>query len=343
MSQFNLQRDRLPRPSRLVVFLACGSALFSCWVGWVPAQVGSSPESLEKSYKPEMLAGVALQPALRAEVETALQTRHYERAEAILLDQHEKNPISAPLLVLLGRIFFLDGKYENCAIALKKADKLSPLPDSARFTLAMTYVAMNHPTWARPEIEKLERDNPMKALYPYWVSRLDYHDMHLDEAVAQVQRAIRLDPNFMKAYDNLGLYLEGLGKYDDAIKAYQTAIALDRTNKVRSPWPAHNLGALLTKMGRVDEAEPYLRESLRNDPRFPKAYFQLGLLLEKQRKDDAALRALRQAIEFDADYAEPYLVLGRILQRQHNPAEAQKAFDSFEKLKNDDKKRNLLE
>ena len=343
MSEFNLQRDRLPRPPRLVVLFACISGLCIGWVGRVTAQVASAPEPLEKSYTPDMLAGVALEPTVRAEVESALQARHYERAEAILLDQHDKNPISAPLLVLLGRIFFLDGKYENCAIALKKADKLTPLPDSARFTLAMTYVAMNHPTWARPEIERLERDNPTKALYPYWLSRLDYHDMHLDEAVAHAQKAIQLDPNFMKAYDNLGLYLEGLGRYDEAIKAYQTAIGLDRANKVQSPWPAHNLGALLTKMGRVDEAEPYLRESLREDPRFPKAYFQLGLLLEKQRKDDAALHALRQAIGFDPDYAEPYLVLGRILQRQHQPAEAQKAFNSFEKLKNDDKKRNLLE
>jgi len=93
----------------------------------------------------------------------------------------------------------------------------------------------------------------------------------------------------------------------------------------------------------VDEAEPYLRESLREDPHFPKAYFQLGLLLEKQRKDDEAERALRQAIEFDPNYAEPYLVLGRILQRQHNPAAAQKAFATFEKLKNEDKKQGLVE
>ena len=93
----------------------------------------------------------------------------------------------------------------------------------------------------------------------------------------------------------------------------------------------------------MDEAEPYLRESLQEDPRFPKAYFQLGLLLEKRRNDNDALAALKQAIAFDPDYAEPYLVLGRILQRQHDPAGAQKAFDAFEKLKNDDKTRNLFE
>jgi superkiller protein 3 len=295
------------------------------------------------TYDPSMLVGVTLDPSVRASVGEALQGRQYDRAEAILLDQHNKNPNSAPLLALLGRIFFLDGKFENCAIALKKADKLSPLEDRCRFTLAMAYMAMKRPGWARPEIEKLMQADPNKALYPYWLSRLDYHDMHMVEAVTHVQRAIQLDPNFMKAYDNLGLYLEGLGKFDEAIRAYQNAIRLNRANSLHSPWPTHNLGALLSKLGRLDEAEPYLRESLREDPRFPKAYFQLGLLLEKRLKDNDAVQALKQAIAFDPDYAEPYFILGKILQRQHDAAAAQQAFEAFEKLKNNDKMRNLTE
>jgi tetratricopeptide (TPR) repeat protein len=187
------------------------------------------------------------------------------------------------------------------------------------------------------------RADPNKALYPYWLSRLDYHDMRLGEAVTHIQRAIQLDPNFMKAYDNLGLYLEGLGKYDEAILAYQTAVRLNRADSRHSPWPTHNLGALLSTLGRLDEAEPYIKESLNEDPRFPKAYFQLGLLLEKRRKDSDAVQALKQAIALDPDYAEPYFILGKILQRRHDFVAAQKAFDAFKKLKNGDKIRDLSE
>jgi tetratricopeptide (TPR) repeat protein len=297
----------------------------------------------EKTYNPSMLVGVPMDPPVRARAEDALQGQQYNRAEAIILDQHNKNPGSAPILVLLGRIFFLDGKYENCAIALKKAEKLSPLKEGPRFTLAMAYVAMNRPGWARPEIERLMQADPNKALYPYWLSRIDYHDMHLGDAVTHIQRAIQLDPDFMKAYDNLGLYLEGLGKYDEAVLAYQTAVRLNRAESLHSPWPAHNLGALLSKLGRLDEAEPCIKESLQEDPRFPKAYFQLGLLLEKRLKDDDAVQALKQASALDPDYAEPYLVLGKILQRQHDVAAAQKAFDTFKKLKNENQIRSLSE
>jgi tetratricopeptide (TPR) repeat protein len=147
----------------------------------------------------------------------------------------------------------------------------------------------------------------------------------------------------MKAYDNLGLYLEALGKSDEAILAYQTAVRLNRSNSLHSPWPTHNLGALLSKLGRLDEAEPYLKESIKEDPRFPKAYFQLGLLLEKRLKDNDAVQALQQAIALDPDYGEPYYILGKILRRRHDFVAAQKAFDAFKKLKNDDKIRNLSE
>jgi hypothetical protein len=52
-------------------------------------------------------------------------------------------------------VFFLDGKYLNVAIALKKAEKVSPLDDQSRFQLAMSYVILNHAGWARPELREV--------------------------------------------------------------------------------------------------------------------------------------------------------------------------------------------
>jgi tetratricopeptide (TPR) repeat protein len=321
---------------RSIGLLVCSAAVVLIAVVRVGAQAGLPLDIPETGDNPSMLMGVPLDPPDRARVEEALKGRQYDRAEAILLGQYNKNPRSAPLLVLLGRIFFLDKKYENCAIALKKAEKLSPLEDRYHFKLAMAYVAMKHPDWARPEIERLMRADPNKALYPYWVSRLDYHDKRVGDAVTHIQRAIQLDPKFMKAYDNLGLYLEYLGKYDKAILAYQTAIRLNRADGLHSPWPTHNLGALLTELGRLDEAEPYLKESVQEDPKFPKAYFQLGKLLEKRMQDDDAIKVLKQAIDLDPHFAEPYYVLGRILQRRHDSETAREALDTFKKLKDHD-------
>ncbi len=99
----------------------------------------------------------------------------------------------------------------------------------------------------------------------------------------------------MKAYDNLGLSYEALGNMMKPIRSYQEAIRLNRQKSSNSPWPLLNLGTLLVKLGRLEEAESYLRESLQYDPKFPQAHYQMGLLLEKQNKDAEAIRELEQA------------------------------------------------
>lgn len=323
----NLGRDFLPK--RLAVAVIFVTVIAVCG----RAQQDSLTAILQSNPSPEWLQEAPLDPSLRTAVQEAVKNRHYQRAEALVLEQHNKNLGSSALLAVLGNIFFLDGQYLNCAVAMKKADALTPLGERNRFTLAMAYIALKHGDWAQPEIQKLAQENPRNALYPYWLSRLAYHDMHLLEAVAEVEKAIQLDPRFMKAYDNLGLYQEGLGRHDEAIQAYQHAVRLNQENGLHSPWPACNLGALLNKLGRLDEAETYLTQSLKDVPGFPQAHFQLGLLLEKRSKDSDAIRELRHAVGSDPSYAEPYFVLGRILQREHKTEEAEEAFNTFKRLK----------
>jgi len=237
------------------------------------------------------------------------------------------------LLKFAASVFFLDGEYLNTAIALKKAEALAPLDNPSRFTLALAYIILNHRDWARPELETLVKSDPRNALYPYWLGRIDYDAMQFTSAVANFQKALALDPAYMKTYDNLGLCYEALGQYDEAIKTYEQAIRLNREKAQPSPWPPVNLGTLLVKLGRLEEAESALLESLRYDPRFPQARYQMGLLLEKQKKDNEAVAQLKLAAEFKPNYAEPHYVLGRIYKRQGDIKNAELAWATFQKLK----------
>lgn len=170
-------------------------------------------------------------------------------------------------------------------------------------------------------------------MYPYWFGRIEYDAMQFTAAVGYFQHALQIDPNFMKAYDNLGLCYEALGNYDEATQTYKEAIRLSRTKPVCSPWPPLNLATLLVKIGRLEEAEAYLQESLRCDPRFPKAHYQMGLMLEKQKKDNDALRELKEAVANDPSYAEPHYLLGRIYRRRGDPQKADAEWATFQKLK----------
>jgi tetratricopeptide (TPR) repeat protein len=279
------------------------------------------------------LSNAPLARRQQEELAKAVHAHEYVHAEKLLLSEINSHPHSSELLRILGGVFFLDGKYLNSAIAYKKAEALAPLDAPSRYTLAMAYIVLKHPDWARPELEKLERLDPHSPLYPYWLSRLDYDAMRFKQAIEEARQAIKVDSNFMKAYDSLGLCYEALGQYDKAVSAYRQALQLNQKDQAPSPWPCLNLGALLVKLGHLDEAKSILAEALRIDPRFPSAHFELGLLLEREGKYRASLIELQKAIQFDPSYADPYFILGRIYQRLGEKEKAERALGKFHRLK----------
>ena len=312
---------RSRRLAGVVVLLAVGAEAQDTPREAVPPRLGT--EGLARSLDGER----------RARLEEALQSGAHEQAEALLVEAIERAPDSPDLLRLLGGVFFVQGRYLNAAVALKKAEALSPLDARSRLTLVMSYVVLGRRDWARPELERLARDDPKSPLYPYWTARLDYDDRRYAEAVKGFLHAVALDPGFMKAHDNLGLCYEALGRYDDAVRSHEEAIRLNRELQPPSPWPALNLGILLTRLDRLDEALALFRESLRADPRFPQAHYQLGVTLEKKGRSAEAVPPLVEAARLDPDYPEPHYALARIHRRNGAVARADEALATFQRLR----------
>lgn len=320
--------------------MRCTVFILTCVTGWVVVS-GQEPQLRDVPstvLSPPATLSVPLDPSRRATIEESINARRYTRAEILLMEEIEKHSRSPELLTLLGGVFFLHGKYLNSIDAMKKAEALAPLDNRSRFTLAMSYIILNHEDWARPELEKLAQSDLRNALYPYWVSRLDYDANLLTSAVGNARKALELDPGFMKAYNILGLCYEALGRHDEAVGAYKEAIGLNRQRKLNSPWPPLNLGALLIKLGRLAEAEVLLRESLRYDPKLAQAHYRMGLLLAKKKKDSEAIQELTQAATLDPTYAEPHYVLGSIYEHNGDSKKAETAWSTFQKLKKQKRK-----
>src|SRR5216117_883489 len=98
-------------------------------------------------------------------------------------------------------------------------------------------------------------------------------------------------------------------------------------------------GTSLVKSGKLDEAEAYLRESLRYDPAFAQAHCHLGVLLEKQRKPEEAVKELDQAATLDPAYPDPHYALARIYRKRGDLDKADKALATFLKLKSPEGKK----
>lgn len=299
-----------------------------------PASQEPPPESREAPrINGRDLDSVGIDAGRRARIDEALRTGAYDHAQALLLEEVERNPRSPELLRVLGGVLFVTGEYLSSAIALKKAEALAPLDARSRFTLAMSYVVMRQRRWARLELGRLADDEPRNALYPYWLARLDYDEEHYAAAVEGFRRVLALDPGYLKAHDNLGLAYEALGRYDEAMESYQKAVRLNRERKARSPWPALNLGILLTRLDRFDDAEPLLRESAVQDPRFAQARYQLGRLLEMKARPADAIAELTAAVDLDPTYAEPHYALARLYRRAGETEKADGALARFQALR----------
>jgi tetratricopeptide (TPR) repeat protein len=284
------------------------------------------------------LQSLSLDPARRAALQAAVQKRDYAFAEQLLAEEARRDPSSPAILLVLGNVLFLDGQYLNAAVALKKADRLSRLDERHRLLLALSYIAMGRLNWAGPELDKLAQANPSNAVYPYWLSRVAYSKNHIRAALAQAQKAVQLDPNYMKAYDQLGLCYENADEPEQAITAYREAIRLNRKLPAQSPWPLANLGTLLFRLERFDEAEASLREAIAIDPRFPVARFRLGRVLERKERLDEAIAELEQAARLNPSYPEPHYALSRIHRRREQADAARRELRTFQELKSMEKR-----
>ena len=279
--------------------------------------------------------GLRVDPGRRARIAEALQAGDYARAETLLLEAAEAQPDSAEVLRLLGGVLFVRGHPLNAAAAFKKAEALEPLDERSRFTLVMSYVVLGRRDWARPELEALSEAAPRNPLYAYWTGRVDYDDGQYAAAIGHLLRAIELDPGFMKAHDNLGLCYEALGRFDEAVSSFEAAIRLNRESQPRSPWPALNLGLLLIKLDRLDQAEARFREAIGDDPGFPQAHYQLGLVLDDSGRAQDAIPELEEAARLDEGYAEPHFALARLYRRAGDSEKARLALERFQQIKDE--------
>lgn len=284
----------------------------------------------------ENTTNILLPEKLRVEVEATLKRRDFKQAEKLLvneINQQQNSAETAKLLTFTAGIFFLDGDWLNTAICYKKAEKISPLDVSSRFTLAMAYLKLNQPSWAIPELKKLAQEQPENALYIYWLGRIDYDAQKYDQAVIKLRKVVELDPKMMRAHDNLGLTYEHLSDNEAAVKSYRTAIELNRQQVNPSPWPFLNLAILLIGKNELSEAAILLREAQHFDAKLPQIHYNLGQVLEKQNKSTEAKEALLQAITLDQNYAEPHYTLSRIYQKQGEKIKAKEELELFQKLK----------
>ena len=277
----------------------------------------------------------ALEASGKGEIAAAaLAEKNFARVEELLASERPSNSGDrASLLSLLGAVEFLEGNMRSAAASFQEAARLAPLEDSDRFTLAMALIKLGNGTQSRVLLEELSKGHPERAIYVYWLGRLDYDERRYDNAVLRLQKATELDPESARAWDALGLAFDMQGRPEQALRALQQSAILNRRLAQPSPWPPHDFGCLLLRTEKPQEAEAVLREALRYNPAMPEAHYHLGRVLQKEERNKEAIDQYLAAISLDAASTDACYSLAMLYRKLHREEDAKAMFAEMARRK----------
>ncbi len=99
------------------------------------------------------------------------------------------------------------------------------------------------------------------------------------------------------------VYLRRVGRLDEAVDAYRTAIDLG-IDGAADAWS--NLGVVLGELERHDEARAAFARALEIDPHWIAAHYNLGLLHEEFGEREAALECFERVLAIDPDHHDAF-------------------------------------
>ena len=147
----------------------------------------------------------------------------------------------------------------------------------------------------------------------------DYLDQgQFDQAIAEFQAAIQLDPSDARAHYNLGLAYQKQGKLDEAAAAYLEALQTDP-----DIGDAHNnLGLVYDTQGKPDQAIAEYQEAIRINPDDDAAHYNLALSYYHQGQLEQAIAQYQETVRLNPDHADAHYNLGRAYYEQGQLDEA---------------------
>jgi tetratricopeptide (TPR) repeat protein len=128
-------------------------------------------------------------------------------------------------------------------------------------------------------------------------SELDADPAQWERAADAYRRVTALAPDHAAAWNNRGLLLHRMGRYDEARRHYDTALAADPS----CAEAAYNLGSLHDDLGELPQAVVWYRRALEIQPDYGDAHFNLASALERRGEGATARRHWTRYVELDPD------------------------------------------
>ena len=294
---------------------------------------GLSERARQESEKYAAISGHRSAPddALR-EAKAAIAANNLTVGEQLVRRYLELHKNSADGHFLLGYIFFRQKKAKESLAEYTEGAKYRTPTAYDLEVVASDYVLLeDYPDAAKWYSKAVEWDSG-NFQARYYLGRAKYAENLFEDAIEAFNACLKLDPRSVKAEDNLGLSLEALGRTDEALAAYRTAIAWQAESKTKEAGPYVNLGALLSSTGHPEEALPLLQQAIQIEPSGVNGHRELGKTYAHLEQFDKARQELERAVELAPQVAAPHYLLAQTYRKLGLLEKAQAETDRYREL-----------
>ncbi|WP_338866861.1 social motility TPR repeat lipoprotein Tgl [Myxococcus stipitatus] len=144
------------------------------------------------------------------------------------------------------------------------------------------------------------------------------------EAVEHYQRALKIRPGFSEARTNMANVYLDQGNYDEAIKLYEQVL---NDMLYLTPYIAQgNLGWALYKKGETERAVGSLKAAVTTNPGFCMGYRNLGIIFDETGRTEDSCRQFTRFRESCPEVAEAYMREGVCLAKLGQADAAKQSF-----------------
>ncbi len=234
-------------------------------VAWRVGDEGAQSPRWSDPWSDEVRGLATGYSTLRHRAEFLVSTRRFDEAVDLLERLREETEVDAPLLNMLGVAYITQGRTELGLQTLNEALEYDPRHYPLLINLARGY---------------------LHAAGPHGVDRVA-----LTTALAEVQRAIDVNPESGQAYALLGTIQYRRGEYDAAIDALLTAFDLD----ARNLQPLRDAASIQMQLQRWDDLISTCRRIVRHEPDDGDAHLMMARAWLQLENYDQARTSLEQA------------------------------------------------
>jgi predicted O-linked N-acetylglucosamine transferase (SPINDLY family) len=219
-------------------------------------------------------------------------------AKSLYLDILRASPASSDALHHLGVLAFREGDYHSALNYLQRAVRLDSSNEQLLLNLASLYRSAGQSSAAQETYHQYLRFNPDNAYVHKELGDLYRAAGDMGNAISRYRHAIGLKPDYREALLELGGTCHSGKYYQEAIQCYQEALKTGPAARLASE-VHNNLGTIYNELHMFDKAEAGYREALRINPGNINACINLGHLLKRQERIDEAIDCLRRASTLD--------------------------------------------